>query len=228
MKPGGEVIRKVDWEVRPVDLTVAFNLVNQYHYARSGANTATFLHGLFRKADWLNCCGVAWWIPPTKACAVATVRDVPEFSWQQVISLSRTVIAPEVPKNACSFLVMAGVREIRRDGRYPVLVTFADEWQHHEGTIYRAMGWEEFGKTAPEPTFVNQRGEMVARKAGPRTRTRAEMEALGYRMIGRYSKIKFRMILRRTKCNSSTKATKLSPTFPANSTASIPSPVATS
>jgi hypothetical protein len=34
---------------------------------------------------------------------------------------------------------------------------------------------------------------MVARKAGPHTRTKAEMEALGYKMIGRYARFRFGM-----------------------------------
>lgn len=64
-----------DWEVRPMtDLSVAAELVKCYHYAAGASNTATYLHGLFRKCDFweTSCKGVAWWIPPTRTAATAT------------------------------------------------------------------------------------------------------------------------------------------------------------
>jgi hypothetical protein len=191
MKPQGDCLRKSEWEVRPIDLTVAYDLVRAYHYAKSGANTATFLHGLFRCADWMNCLGVAWWIPPTKTAAIATWRG----DWRKVLSLSRLVIAPEVPKNAASFLIGESVRLIRADGRWECLVTYADEWRGHTGRIYRATNWEYMGMTAKESTFLTAGGVMVARKAGGHTRTRAEMQELGHTDVGKFAKHKFRMVV---------------------------------
>jgi hypothetical protein len=90
MKPAGDCLRKREWEVRPIDLRIAYDLVKAFHYAKSGSNTATFLHGLFRCDDWMNCRGVAWWIPPTKSAAIATW----DGDWRKVLSLSRLVITP--------------------------------------------------------------------------------------------------------------------------------------
>ena len=51
--------------------------------------------------------------------------------------------------------------------------------------------------TAPEATWIDPNtGHEVARKAGPTTRTKADMEALGYVFVGRYAKIKYRLLLR--------------------------------
>jgi len=79
--------------------------------------------------------------------------------------------------------------------RWPCLVTYADEWQGHTGSIYKAANWCEVGRTAPEATFVKD-GRMIARKAGPRTRTRQEMESLSAEMIGRFAKRKFVHIIK--------------------------------
>lgn len=177
-------LRKGDWEVRTVDLSVARNLVELHHYAKGGSNTATYRHGLFRK-EGNECVAVAWWIPPTKSAALATYPD----RWQGVLALSRVVVAPGVPKNACSFLIARSMALIDRK-KWPCFVTYADEWQGHTGTIYRALNWQEVGMTAPEATFVLD-GRMVSRKAGPKTRTRAEMVELGAQMVGRFSKRKF-------------------------------------
>lgn len=179
-----EVLHKAEWEIRTIPLSVAQDFVMRLHYTRGGSNTATYRHGLFRRGS-ANCRGIAWWIPPTKSAAKATYRT----NWGGVLCLSRLVLDPECPKNSASFLLAASRRAIDRL-RWPCLVTYADEWQGHTGAIYRADNWEYKGKTSPEPVFQIQ-GRMVARKAGPRTRTHTEMVALGAILVGRFSKHKF-------------------------------------
>ena len=109
--------------------------------------------------------------------------------WQGVLCLSRLVILPGVPRNACTFLLARSRRMIDRR-KWPCLVTYADEWRGHTGAIYRADNWTYEGRTQPERTYqVN--GRMVSRKAGDHTRTHAEMLALGAEMVGSFAKHKF-------------------------------------
>lgn len=180
-------LRRDDWEIGNVSIGVARELVKRFHYARGAPNTRTYLHGLFPAGEFweTSCMGAAWWIPPTKTAAEATYPD----NWQGVLALSRVVIHPDAPHNAASFLVGASMRMIDRE-RWPCLVTYADEWQGHTGAIYKATNWEEQGKTAPEPTYVKD-GRMIARKAGGRTRTHAEMLAMGAECVGRFARRKF-------------------------------------
>jgi hypothetical protein len=178
--------RRSFW-VANVDHSIARDLVEAEHYARGASNTSTYLHGLF-PSGWLwhsECVGVAWWIPPTKSAAQALAGE----RWEGVLSLSRLVIAPGVPKNACSFLLSKSVRLIDRS-RWHTLVTYADSWRGHTGTIYRAAGWTFAGHTKAERTYTLN-GRMVARKAGPKTRTHAEMMALGAILEGSFSKSRF-------------------------------------
>lgn len=183
---------KSDFAVRDVPLAVVQDCIAKWHYTKGGANTATFRHGLFHRLGG-ECLGVAWWIPPTKHAAIA---NFPEGLWTRVLSLSRLAVHPELPTNAASFLIGASIRMIRKEGRWDCLLTYADEWQGHEGTIYKATNWEYRGRTSPEAQWVDEAGRAVARKAGPKTRTKAEMEALGFRMIGRFAKKRFRLVLR--------------------------------
>lgn len=180
-------LRKTDWEVRPVDIAVARHLVEGEHYAAGASNTATYLHGLFTVGSmWQqDCKGVAWWLPPTKSAGLATFPDDP----QGVLCLSRLVIAPDVPKNACTFLLARSRRLIDRS-RWPCLVTYADQWRGHEGGIYRADNWDYVGLTKPQKVYVIN-GRMTARKAGPKTRTHAEMLSLGAECLGSFAKHKF-------------------------------------
>lgn len=182
-----ERLRKEEWEVRPVDIAVARRMVEQLHYAAGASNTATYLHGLFKVGEIFDeqCVGVVWWLPPTKSAALATYPA----NWQGVLSLSRMVIRPGVPKNACTFLISRSVRMIPSKD-WPCLVTYADDWRGHTGGVYRAAGWQYVGKTKPERCYVMQ-GRMVARKAGPKTRTHSEMVALGAECVGSFAKHKF-------------------------------------
>lgn len=181
-----------EWTVQTVPLRTCQQMVRAWHYAGAGSNTATYRHGLLRADELARCYGVAWWIPPTRSAAEASW----EGDWKEVLSLSRLVLDPAVPANGATFLLAASVRLIRAEGRYRCLVTYADTWRGHTGTIYRAANWEYLGLTAKEATFVEETtGRMVARKAGPRTRTRDEMAALGYRNVGSYAKHKYRLIL---------------------------------
>lgn len=191
MKPSGPILRKADYMVKTVPLAVCQEKVVKYHYARTGSNTATFRHGLFLKSAPEKCIGIAWWIPPTKSAALANYPK----DWKAVLVLSRLVVDPGVPKNAASFLIMQSVKLIRLDSRWEYLLTYADEWQKHSGAIYKATNWTPLGKTTPEATWIDADGRMVARKAGPHTRTKAEMLALGHKMIGRFSRHRFGMAL---------------------------------
>lgn len=184
-------LRREDWKVDTCSLEQGRSLVAEEHYAVGSSNTATFRHGLYRRADWpLVVSGVALWIPPTRTAATATWPR----NWKGVLSLSRFVIHPDVPTNGASFLLAASARLIAKDSRWECLVTYADEWQNHGGAIYLAAGWEFVGMTKPERVYVKD-GAMIARKAGPRTRTHAEMLALGAECIGAFPKRKFRKVL---------------------------------
>lgn len=190
-------LRKSDWLVDTCSLEQAVDLVKRLHYAAGASNSATFRHGLYRQEDWpLVVSGAAIWIPPTRGAAEASLREagLDDRGWQRVLSLSRLVIDPDVPTNAASYLLARSAKRIRQDGRWDLLVTYADEWQGHTGAIYLAAGWEYVGKTRPERVYVKD-GVLVARKAGPRTRTHAEMLALGAEYRGAHAKHKFRKML---------------------------------
>lgn len=176
-----------EWEVRTVGMTRAAELVGDFHYSGGAANTATYRHGLFPAGSIFDaeCLGVAWWIPPTRSAAHATFPS----NWKGVLSLSRLAIDPSAPINAASFLMGRSMQLIDRKA-WPCFVTYADTWRGHTGAIYLATNWTYAGLTKPERTYVKA-GRLMARKAGPKTRTHAEMIALGAECVGSFAKHKF-------------------------------------
>lgn len=178
-------LHKTDWYVADAELADAQQMVREHHYARGGSNTAVYVHGLYRRAD-NRLSGVAWWLPPTRVAAESVNRD----EWQKVLSLTRMVVLPDVPKNAASFLLARSVQLIRHEGRFKSLVTYADESQGHSGGVYRAAGWAYVGRTGPYPRWLDSTGKQVAQKATV-NRVKAEMERLGHTKVGSFYKHKY-------------------------------------
>jgi hypothetical protein len=177
-----------EWSVVTLDAdrhAEAAALVRQWHYSGSTANTSTVRHGLLDAEGTLQ--GAALWMPPTRDAA----RTISPDHWRHVLSLSRLVVAPDVPTNGASFLLGRAMRLLDRD-RWPWLVTYADTRHGHSGAIYKATNWECWGPTrGAGDAWVGPDGEQRGRKRGGRTLRVAEMKALGFTQLPRCPKIKY-------------------------------------
>lgn len=188
MKPDGPVARRGDYTFAVVPMNEAVAFISAHHYAKGCSHTAVYRHGLYRSGLLV---GVALWLPPTKRCAM-TVHS----KWRRVLSLSRLAIVPAEPQNAASMLIGRSLKVIRAEEKWKAVVTFADESEGHTGVIYRATGWRYVGKTKPTARWKDVNGRQVSRLS-TKTRTVTQMRALGLRVVGRYAKHKFVMLLER-------------------------------
>lgn len=191
MKPDKPVARRGDYTFRQIPHADGAALIKTHHYARGCSKTGV-MYGMFR-GDALV--GVAQWLPPTKVCGQSVL---PEFDlWKRVISLTRLVVVPGEPQNAATMLISASLKWLRTlrtpQGRrkWWAAVTFADESEGHSGAIYKATNWKDMGVTAAYPRWKDASGAQVSTKSGPKTRTAAEMRALGYEVVGHFRKRKF-------------------------------------
>jgi len=188
-------LRAADYEVRPIEgrgapWQAARAFIAEHHYSGGCSRTAVYVHGLFRRGE-CELLGVAMWLPPTKAAA----RTVNRYNWRKVISLSRLAVRSDVPSNAATFLMARSIRLIRQDARFVSLVTYADEFRGHTGKIYLGANWTFVGIMDGTPRWEDASGRQVSNRSTI-SKTKAQMEALGCRMVGRFKKHKYVMHLK--------------------------------
>lgn len=185
MKHDGDNLRRADWLVQRCTHREAVQAIEAWHYSHSAPNTGqTF--GLFRRVDLplAPLVGAALWLPPTRRAAEAVAGE----DWRGVLCLSRLVVAPDMPRNAATFLLGSAMRMLDRD-RWPVLLTYADTHHGHTGAIYRATGWR-FDKVTNAGSYFVKDGRQVGRKRGARNIPVAELRAEGYTEV-RSDKLRF-------------------------------------
>lgn len=188
-------LRASDYLVIVPSLDQARAFIEQEHYAKGVSAVATYRHGLVAASDPSVLLGVVWWLPPTRVAAERAVRQHWQGGdWRRVLALSRLVIKQGVPKNAAGFLMAQSIRRVRKDGRFLLLLTYADSEQGHTGTVYRATNWQYDGETGAKSVWIDQHGRRVSKKNGRRSRTSAEMHALGHRYAGRHKKKRFYLL----------------------------------
>jgi hypothetical protein len=186
-------LRAADWIVRSTAHAEASAFIRRYHYARSCPKVRVYSFGLFKEVLFTPIMGASVWLPPLPPVGAAVY---PEGDHKKVLALSRLAIHPDVPSNAASFMIGRCIREIKRDGKWECLVTFADTRMGHEGAIYKATNWEYMGETEPKDCWVDPAtGKQVSIKA-TFSRTNEKMLSLGYERIGAFPKHRFRMVLR--------------------------------
>lgn len=131
------------------------------------------------------------WMPPTRVAAESVNRE----AWTRVLALTRLAIHPDVATNGASLLLGGSIRKIRDGEKWVSLVTYADEFMQHSGAIYRATNWTYVGRMSANPRWEDAEGRQVSRLS-TKSRTNAQMIALGYRMVGSFAKHKFIMHLK--------------------------------
>lgn len=183
-RPEGPLARREDYEVARCDYGPAAALVRRIHYTRSAANTGR-AYCLVRRANG-QVVGVALYMPaPIGAAKSAASLYLGEpGAWSTVLSLSRMVVVEGEPKNAGTILLAGAERDIRKLKRYRLLLSYADEAEGHEGTLYKAANWTEAGYTKPTSRWEDPvTGRRVSTLRDGRSRSRPQMIALGYREL---------------------------------------------
>lgn len=187
MKPDRPVAHRGDYAFGPCGKE-GRELVAAHHYSKSASHRA-FGFCLRRGGEIVS---AALFLPPLPPAAKKHAKTEPK----KVTTLHRLVVVPGEPQNVAGMTISRSLRQLTKDGRYDVVLTYADMSRGHAGTVYKATNAHSCGTSKPEPYWVDPvSGRRVSRKA-TRSRTVAEMRALGYERHVSPGKHCFKWVLR--------------------------------
>jgi len=128
----------------------ADNLVQHFHYSGYVPTNIQFCGTLYREG-----------IP------VASVfYSIPSTRWSEdVLELCRLVRDEmATPKPTLTGLISKSIKEIRRDGKFNLLISFADSTHGHHGGVYQAASWNYYTIRKPSHDGFLINGIFVPRR----------------------------------------------------------------
>lgn len=148
------------YDLRECDVKTVARLCEAYHGYASSGDAATYAFAVYE-----SCKPVAAyaWQPPPYGAAKAVGGTAPAG----VLSLSRMAAVPKSERvlKHVSKPLRRQMRRLIDRGRWPVLVTFHDEGEGHNGFVYECSGWT--------PTVRVKRRYFVDASTGVRVSTYA-------------------------------------------------------
>jgi hypothetical protein len=128
-----------DWSVKPIDNSVAQQVVVTHHYLHRKAPCSQAF-GLFDDAGELR--GVVMYGTPSSSSLRAGIAGKDQAS--NVVELTRLWIDDSTPKNSESYLIGNSIKHCAKE----IVVSFADTSQNHLGIVYQATNWIYTGLSA--------------------------------------------------------------------------------
>jgi hypothetical protein len=124
------------YDLRPTTLDVVRALFETHHGYKSVSNSATYCFAVFEDERPV---AAYTWQPPPPGAARAVCAEAP----QGVLSLSRMVAIPKKHRRLkhISKPLRRQMNHMIDRTRWPVLVTYSDEGQGHNGFVYECSGW---------------------------------------------------------------------------------------
>lgn len=133
---------RLSYDLRPCPISVVETLCARYHGYGAASNTATYAFAVYE--GYRVVAAYAWQPPP-----VGAAKNICPEAPQGVLALSRMVACPKTERklNHVSKPLRRQMERLIDRGRWPVLVTYSDEGQGHDGHVYKCSGWEKTLRT---------------------------------------------------------------------------------
>lgn len=147
---------KPSYHLAECEIAVVRDLCAKHHGYGSVGNNATYAFAVYEDERPV---AAFIWQPPPPGAARSVCPEAP----QAVLSLSRMVAVPHEERRLrhISRPLRRQMRVLIDRTRWPVLVTFHDEGQGHNGHVYKCSGWEKT-KRNQRPTFTDGNGKRVS------------------------------------------------------------------
>ena len=130
-----------DFIVKPSNLQVTRDFIEKWHYSKNvNGLTISQIFGLFYEKNLIGAM-----IYGSLAMANTWKKYAKEES--KVVELKRLCCIDKTPKNTESYFIGKTLRWMKQNSDYDLVVSYADTYYGHEGTIYKASNFKHMGLT---------------------------------------------------------------------------------
>ena len=176
--------------VSRVDGAVGAAFVRLHHYSKS-CRAGAQCYGLYQDGQLA---GVIAFFPPAQVSVRACVFGSDRYL--RVTELHRSICLDAAPRNSESFFVSRALRLFAQDNQHIwAVLSYADEWAGHIGTVYQATNAIYTGKSSPHVVYTDQSGKVRADKQGAQHISPARAAKLGWTCHGKQYKHRYLYLL---------------------------------
>ncbi len=144
------------YDMRAIDLGAVRSLCERFHGYGSAGNASVYCFGVVEDGRLVAAYA---WQPPPPGAARAVCPEAP----QGVLALSRMVAVDRKDRRLrhISKPLRRQMRTLIDRTRWPVLLTYSDRGQGHDGYVYKCSGWQPTKETR-RPYFVDCQGRRAS------------------------------------------------------------------
>lgn len=155
-------------DLRPCSRKEVQDLVARYHGYGVVGSTG-YCYGVYEKGRLVAAYS---WLPPPAGAAKSICPEAP-FG---VLALSRMVAVPKAERSLkhISKPLKVQMNKLLDRERWPVLVTYSDEGQGHNGFVYQCSGWEKTHRSKSH-WFEDNEGRRQSKYSNGTTRNRNDL-----------------------------------------------------
>jgi len=130
-----------DFVVKPSNLRVTRAFIEKWHYSRNvNGLRISQVFGLFHEKNLIGAMIYG---------ALGMANNWKKFveAESKVVELKRLCCIDKTPKNTESYFIGKTLRWMKQNSDYDLVVSYADTYYGHEGTIYKASNFKHMGLT---------------------------------------------------------------------------------
>lgn len=147
------------FEVNPISIQLASTIIQDWHYSGS-TNGLMVSHcfGLFSNGNLIGSIIYG-------GLAMANAWKKYANKQSDVVELRRLACIDKTPKNTESYFIGKTIRWLKRFTEFKLIVSYADTFHNHQGTIYKASNFTHQGMTSPGRVIIDDTGKQYHDKA---------------------------------------------------------------
>jgi hypothetical protein len=181
----------IDYEVKQIKFSTARDYIKENHYSHGCHNGASPCFGLFDNDSLI---GVLMFATPCSERVRASIFGVEHK--KHVTELHRLHILDCTPKNTESWFISRCLKLIKQiKSEIWAVVTFADQTEGHEGTIYKATNAFRLGNSPPMRFYIDKTGRLRHPRQNGKNIGLKEAEGMGWKPVMREGKLRYMWLL---------------------------------